>query len=124
MDVQERKIIPDRKRADSLRQLSLKKLCYLSSMTLSSTNTEIMFTLYYDCMRQIVESRAISLGIKIVHHEDCTSFLKQEGFVNESHLFDRCRKLRNRIQYYGKALHIDLANQAIEDMKHLLKRLR
>ncbi|MGM5488097.1 MAG: hypothetical protein ACQESG_04065 [Nanobdellota archaeon] len=60
-------------------------------------------TLLYDALRELLE--VIEEGYKIYNHECYTAFLKeildQPRYAEE---FDKLRKIRNGINYYGKTV--------------------
>lgn len=72
-------------------------------------------TLLYDALREILESIALEKGYKIYNHECYTPFIKE--ILVKSSLgdnFDKVRKIRNRINYYGKKVDDGEAQHIIE----------
>ena len=75
----------------------------------------------YDCLRILLEKIALQHNFKIYNHECYTSFLKE--VLNESRLgdeFDKFRRIRNAINYYGKELSDDEAKEIIIKMKSFI----
>ncbi len=88
------------------------------------------FSLLYDILRELLECLAIHEGYKIYNHECYTAFLKEviRASVLGDH-FDKLRKLRNGINYYGKKISqeegiqaINQACQCIGEIKALLQK--
>ncbi|MBI4143472.1 hypothetical protein HY487_01155 [Candidatus Woesearchaeota archaeon] len=82
-------------------------------------------SLAYDALRELLEALAISKGYKIYNHECYTAFFKQ--VMNESELgdrFDKFRKIRNDINYYGKDISAAEAKPLIEDMAGYIEELK
>ena len=78
----------------------------------------------YDILRMILEAISIDNGLKIYSHEGYAYFLKElnEGIVSGK--FDRLRKLRNKLSYYGEDLSVNEVKMIIGDiigMKNYLK---
>ncbi len=77
-------------------------------------------SLAYDSLRELLEALAIKNGYKIYNHECYSSFLKEmlnESYVGEE--FDKVRKVRNAVNYYGKGITIKEAKSVIEKIKSL-----
>ena len=80
-------------------------------------------TLLYDALREYLECLAIKNGYKIYNHECYTAFLREIlGLSKEADIFDRLRKTRNSINYYGKMLTKEEADEVIKNLKFLIKR--
>ena len=74
--------------------------------------------LLYDALREYLESTAIENGYKIYNHECYTSFIKEIlGLSREGDIFDELRKIRNGINYYGKAISKDESEEIIQNLK-------
>ena len=83
---------------------------------------EPKISLVYDALRTLLEALALSKGFKIYNHECYVSFLKE--ILNESGLgdnFDKYRRLRNSINYYGKEINEKEAKEIIKDILQLIK---
>ena len=77
-------------------------------------------SLAYDSLRELLEALAISNGFKVYNHECYSAFLKE--MMNESYLgdeFDKIRKVRNAINYYGKSITAKEARSVIDKIKSL-----
>jgi uncharacterized protein (UPF0332 family) len=82
-------------------------------------------SLLYDALREYLESIALDKGYKIYNHECYTAFLKEIlNLSNEADQFDKLRKIRNGINYYGKKVGAEEAQQIISDLHSLINRLK
>jgi hypothetical protein len=63
-------------------------------------------------------------GYKFHNHESITCFLKD--ILDESEIslkFDRYRKLRNGINYYGDDIEPETVKEALRDVPEIMKKL-
>ena len=80
-------------------------------------------TLLYDALRILLEIIALKNGYKIYNHECYTAFLKEIlNLSREADEFDKIRKIRNSINYYGKKISIEEGKLVIKKIKELIKR--
>jgi uncharacterized protein (UPF0332 family) len=118
-----KKIKPDKNLIDSLLKSAKKKI--EAEKQLPNNFSEPKISLAYDVLRTILEVLALSKGFKIYNHECYTSFLKE--ILNESNLgdrFDKFRKLRNAVNYYGKEVGEKESLVIIKEIKELVKILK
>ena len=81
--------------------------------------------LLYDALRETLESIALENGFKIYNHECYSAFLKEVLNIQmEADLFDKLRKIRNGINYYGKKVQQEEAESIIKDLKLLIQRFK
>lgn len=102
---------------DDLRFLEGTKLIELSKRKLVSN--------YYDSLRSLLEAISLLEGYKIYSHEAFTYFLRD--IFNEKVLsmkFNRFRKIRNGLNYYGKSIELKEAKEIIEDLKSVIKEVK
>lgn len=79
-------------------------------------------TLLYDALRESLECIALEKGYKIYNHECYNAFIKEIlGMSKEGDLFDRLRRIRNGINYYGEMVLEENSKQIIADLKKLIK---
>ena len=82
-------------------------------------------TLLYDALRETLESVALENGFKIYNHECYSAFLKEIlNLPAEADVFDKLRKIRNGINYYGKKVQQEEAESIIKDLKQLILRFK
>jgi len=109
---------------NSLIKSSDKKFISSERLGLDETTAPTKISIIYESLREILEAVAIGLGFKIYNHECFCSFLNE--VCNEENLskeFDRFRKIRNRINYYGKNISIGEAKILIKEITQLRKKI-
>ena len=110
---------------ESLLSSSLRKMNSSDRLVLDSESSESKFSLAYDSLRECLEAIALKKGYKVSNHECYTHFLKEiMSLERESIIFDKLRKMRNAVSYYGKRLDAGLAKELILFCKELIKILR
>jgi len=100
---------------ESKNKLASAELLELTNITASSK-----ISLLYDSPHAVLEALALQNGFKIYNHECYTAFLRE--ILKHSELateFDKLRRIRNQINYYGKGVDIDEAQSIAEDIKTL-----
>lgn len=69
----------------------------------------------YEAMREAADSILYLKGFKSFSHEASIIYLIKEGFNEKDILeFDRFRRIRNGIKYYGKGCDLSDAEQAMQ----------
>jgi hypothetical protein len=114
----------DRELARSLIQTADEDLIYLKSVKLDKFSARKVISNYYDVLRSILEAISILEGYKIYSHEAFTYFLKQKGEENLSNKFDRFRQIRNKINYYGKKISIEEAEEYTIEIQKLIQEIK
>lgn len=106
---------------DSLKGSSEKKLESANRLNLDETTATSIISLCYESLRELLEALSIKNGFKIYNHECYCAFLneiiKEENFAA---LFDKFRKIRNGINYYGKDLSSDDAQNLKQEIIKLI----
>lgn len=118
-----KKVTTDRNKIIALLKSAQRKEEASNSLPLSFIDSKI--TLLYDSLRILLEVLALKNSLKIYNHECYTAFLKE--IINESRLgdeFDKFRKLRNALNYYGKEINVKEAQAVLIRMKNFIKRIR
>ena len=119
-----KKIMPNKSRASSLFKSSIQaietaKLIQVNSNTLKSILREL-----YEGLREYCEAIGYLKGYKFLDHESITYFLRdilKEHSVSIK--FDRYRKLRNGINYYGEDIDTETIKEAIMEIPKTIKEL-
>ena len=109
--------------AKSLVKTARKDLEFLEHIELNENSARKLTTNYYDVLRSILEAISAIDGYKIYSHEAFTYFLKEKGEEILAVKFDRFRKIRNRINYYGEDISVEEARDNIEEMKNIIRTL-
>ncbi len=108
----------------SLKKSSSKKFESESLLPLNDITAASKICLAYDALREILEAFAIKNGYKIYNHECYTAFLreiKRESIMADE--FDKFRKIRNAINYYGKDVTSGEAQQVLEGIRELAQKI-
>ena len=107
----------------SLIRTSEMDLKYLDSVKINNFSCRKTMSNYYDVMRSYLEALGLKKGYKIYSHEAFTFFLKM---INEDILaikFDRMRKIRNGINYYGEDIAIEEVKENIKTIKEIISKI-
>ena len=120
-----KKILANTIRAESLIKSSRQAILTAKSIPLSETSLKTVFRELYEGLRQHCEAIGYSKGYKFLDHLSITYFLrdilKQPSI---SAKFDRYRKLRNGINYYGNDIQITTIKEAINEIQKIIKDLK
>lgn len=109
----------------SLIKMSDNSLLFLSKLKIDRISSSTILANYYEALRQIVEAIAISKHLNAYSHEAFTCFLAEilkEDLISRK--FDRFRKLRNGVNYYGKQIDVETSKEAKTEILNLIKTLR
>ncbi len=109
----------DRQKALALIKMSERSLATATQLEINDTTSSIVFTICYDALREILEAICLMKGYKVYSHEAYTAYLKKLHEEKTAIAFDRLRKLRNGINYYGKPVSKEVAIAAREECKKL-----
>ena len=117
-----KRIIPDKERSDSLLKTSEKTIKFVKNIKITKDNAGIIFGNYYESLIEILHSYSFSKGFDIKDHFSFTKFIYQEFESKRySEIFERCRKLRNGLIYYGKDIPKSVAMNQIKKIKELIE---
>ena len=112
--------------AKSLINNALADLKFLEKLSIDIDSARKIMTNYYDIIRSLLEAIAILEGYKIYSHEAFTFFLLEKHEDVLAAKFDRFRKIRNGINYYGKTIEPEEVHAICDDIKmainYLLKK--
>ena len=120
-----RKGTPDIALAKSLIAMSEAHLAFITGITITERNASPVLVNYYEALREICEALCATQGFKVYSHEAFTSYLKErlrEELIAEK--FDRLRRLRNGVNYYGEQVNAAETNAAAADVKALIATLK
>ena len=109
----------------SLIKCSDDKFFSASLLNFNKKTCSSIIVLYYDSLRELLEALAIKNKYKIYNHECYVSFLK-EVLMEErfSEIYNKIRKVRNSLNYYGKNISLEETEIIIKDIKLLIKRCK
>ena len=120
-----RRATPDKLMADSIIRNTFDDLKFLEQTKLTELSKRKLITNYYDSLRSLLEVISLLRGYKIYLHEAFTPFIEEE--LKEKLLsmkFDRFRKIRNGLNYYGKSIQLKEAEDIIEDLKKTINEIK
>lgn len=104
---------------ESEKKVKVNDLLQLDEITASSK-----LCIVYDSLREILEAIANKHRYKIYNHECYSSFLHEVLLLKEESIdFDKFRKIRNSINYYGKQIEINDIENLISEILNLRKKL-
>ena len=114
----------DTQKAKALVKMSHEALRAATKLAESNDSASFVLSTAYTALRHILEAICLQQGYKVYSHEAYTYFLHmiEENIAAEK--FDRYRRLRNGIEYYGKTVSVATSNDALKDIKNLTAHLR
>ncbi|MBI2558891.1 hypothetical protein HYW20_06215 [Candidatus Woesearchaeota archaeon] len=120
-----RKATSDTELAKSLITESYKILKVIKELNPSDANATLLMRECYESFRQICEAIAVYKGYKIYSHEAITAFIAE--ILNEKEIaesFDRYRKIRNSINYYGTPISLAETQKALVEIPKFIDDLK
>ncbi len=111
-------------RSKSLIKSSKQAIDTAKKIPLNETTSKTIFRELYEGLREFCEAVGYERGYKFLSHESITYFLSD--ILNEkdiSRIFERYRKLRNGINYYGDDINVLTVKEAINNIQLMIKQL-
>ncbi|MFH1801926.1 MAG: hypothetical protein ABH864_00575 [archaeon] len=108
-------------RAKSLVRSAEQAIETAKQIPLKETSLKSVFRELYEGLRQYCEAIGFIKGYKFESHEVITYFLKDvlnEGKISER--FDRYRKLRNGVNYYGNEIDVSTVKDAMVEVSEIV----
>lgn len=106
---------------NSLINSSKNKLESSNRLELDETTASTKVSIVYDSLRELLEALAIKKGFKVYNHDCFCAFLHEICQDKTSSLnFDKFRKIRNQINYYGKDVQKEEAKTIIKEIISLI----
>jgi len=99
-------------------------LKFLKSLKIDKYSARKIMSNYYDVLRSLLEAIAILDEYKIYSHEAFTYFLKEKKEDLISEKFDRFRKIRNKINYYGEDITVEEVKVYVVEITNLIEILK
>lgn len=119
-----KKVMPNKIRASSLLKSSIQAIETAKVIPLNSTTSKSILRELYEGLREYCEAIGYSRGYKFLDHESVTYFLRDILKEQSASIeFDRYRKLRNGINYYGEDIDIETVKEAVIEIPKLIKEL-
>ncbi|MFC1774743.1 hypothetical protein ACFLZN_00320 [Nanoarchaeota archaeon] len=114
----------DDQKAKALIRMSDNNLKTVDEIKLNSITASPILSISYEALREILEAMCLMEGYRVYSHEAYTAFLKEICEFTISEKFDRLRKLRNGVNYYGSPVSINVSKEAREEVISLCKILK
>lgn len=124
MERKAKKIIPNKIRASSLFRSSTQAIETAKLIQLNPNSLKSILRELYEGLREYCEAIGYLKGYKFLDHESITHFIKEilkEELISKK--FDRYRRLRNGINYYGEEIDIETVREAVIEVPKLIKEL-
>jgi len=124
IDGKAKKVMPNKIRASSLFKSSIQAIETAKAIQLNPNTLKSVLRELYEGLREYCEAIGYLRGYKFLDHESIGYFLRdilKEQSVSIK--FDRYRKLRNAINYYGEDIDIETVKEAVIEVPKLLKEL-
>jgi hypothetical protein len=119
-----KKVMPNRIRAESLLKSSVQAIETARAIQISQNTLKSILRELYEGLREHCEAIGYLKGYKFLDHESIGYFLRD--ILREQSLysrFDRYRKLRNGINYYGEDIDIETVKEAVMEIPEMIKKL-
>lgn len=98
---------------------------FLDTLEVTGLSARRLVCNYYDCLRSLLEAMAVVEGLRVYSHEAYAYYLKErKGEELMAVKFDRIRKVRNRLNYYGKGVSVEEARAVIGEIKEMINLLK
>lgn len=99
-------------------------LDFLKKLKIDEISSRTIMIRYYDTLRVILEAISANKGYKIYSHEAFTYLLKEMKEDIISIKFDRFRKIRNGLMYYGKNISPEETRENTEEILKMINILK
>lgn len=124
MDGKAKKAMPNKLRASSLFKSSIQAIETARIIQLNPNTLKSILRELYEGLREYCEAIGYLRGYKFLDHESIGYFLRdilkeQSAYIK----FDRYRRLRNGINYYGEDIDIETVKEATIEIPELVKGL-
>jgi len=119
-----KRTMPNKIRALSLFKSSIQAVETAKTILLNESTSKTILRELYEGLREYCEALGYLKGYKFLDHESIGFFLRD--FLKEDSLFkkfDRYRKLRNGINYYGESVDIETVKEAAKEIPKIIKEL-
>ena len=120
-----KKVMPNKIRASSLFKSSIQAIETAKEIPLTTNASKTILRELYEGLREYCEAIGYLNGYKFLDHESIGFFLRD--ILKEQSLFkkfDRYRKLRNGINYYGNDIEVETVKEAVSEIPSLVKKLK
>lgn len=120
---QAKKSFADKNLVNSLVEQTKKDLKFFEDIKINELSSRKLVSNYYDFLRTILEAVSLTDSYKIYGHEVFTYYLIEKNEHELSRQFERFRKIRNGINYYGSLVSVKGAEEIIKEIKKMINYL-
>src|SRR3989338_4483434 len=106
--------------AKALVKTAEQDMLFIGSLPIDDVSSRKIISNCYDILRSLLEAEASLNGFKIYSHEAFTYYLMENNNEYASKKFERFRKIRNSINYYGKEISVEESKEIIAEIKELI----
>ena len=120
-----KKVPIDKFRAKNLIKSAEQAIETAKSIFLNENSAKTILRELYEGFREYCEALGYAKGYKFLSHEIITYFIEdilKDNIISGK--FDRYRKIRNGINYYGKNVDIETVKEALKEIPELIKELQ
>lgn len=110
--------------AKSLINSAENDLKFLENLEINEISARKIMSNYYDVLRSITEAISALDGYKIYSHDAFTYFLIEKGENLFAEKFDRFRRIRNKINYYGKPISVEEVKENVKEIIKLINEIK
>lgn len=117
------KASPNKERAASLIETANERISIIKEI--NEKNCNFVFEDYYSSVLELIQAIVILRGYKVSNHI-CIGYYLRDVMKREDmfRIFDDIRYKRNSLTYYGKMMEFEVAKQAIDKCKLMLKEIK
>lgn len=119
-----KKVTINKNRALNIFKSSKQALETAKIISLSEKTSKTILRELYEGLREYLEAIGYLKGYKFLDHESIGYFIRDILKENSIFIaFDRYRKIRNSINYYGEEVDTQIVKQALKEIPSLVKKL-
>lgn len=119
-----RRRTPDLQLAKALVRMAESSLQAMGTLPVTAASASPIMVAFYEALRQVVEAMAVRDGFRVYSHEALTAFLEQKKAASAAAAFDRFRRIRNGINYYGNPVDPEAVTAYKMDIKQMIDHLK
>lgn len=119
-----RRVKVDKNLINSILGMSMSEEETVKEAKLNRKNISTYCVVAYSSLRQILEAMSLNEGYKVTSHICTGLLLKKKVKDFDVEFFERLRKIRNKISYYGEGVDFETGAELIQNIFKLNKKLR
>ncbi|MBS3137049.1 hypothetical protein J4232_01325 [Candidatus Woesearchaeota archaeon] len=119
------KMTSNSERIKSLLHSAKRRKDFVENHKIDDTNAEIIFSDMYEGCLELLHAFVAQKGYKVQNHICLAYFLRDNENDRELFMiFDRYRKIRNDVLYYGRMLDKGFSIKAIQELSYFYQRIK